>query len=281
VLLAGELALAVLVHRRESALGAPAPFHFPVESARLLVEEGVSGPIFAADQHGGYLTFAVPALRPYIDTRLVLHTGPEYADYLSLFDDPARFDALDARENFNAVVLTTAYPDRYLGLIWHLANSANWRLVATDGSEVLFLRDGAPLALGERGTVDAILQRLAERFAGAAAVHETARLHLARLLVVLGQSRQAEYVLSSLDSRPAAELRARAHFVAGEHPAAQGLAQILLLQDPRDVRSLALLAEIAIAESQPARAGEFLRRALALDPYDPEARSLVDRLGKN
>jgi Flp pilus assembly protein TadD len=211
----------------------------------------------------------------------VLHTGPEYADYLSLFDDPARFDALDARENFNAVVLTTAYPDRYLGLIWHLANSANWRLVATDGSEVLFLRDGAPLALGERGTVDAILQRLAERFAGAAAVHETARLHLARLLVVLGQSRQAEYVLSSLDSRPAAELRARAHFVAGEHPAAQGLAQILLLQDPRDVRSLALLAEIAIAESQPARAGEFLRRALALDPYDPEARSLVDRLGKN
>lgn len=281
VLLAGELALAVLVHRRESALGAPAPFHFPVESARLLVEKGVAGPIFTADQHGGYLTFAVPALRPYIDTRLVLHTGAEYADYLALFDDPVRFDALDAREKFNAVVLTTAYPDRYLGLIWHLANSANWRLVATDGSEVLFLREGVPLALGERATVDGILQRLAERFAGATAVHETSRLHLARLLVVLGQARQAEYVLSSLDSRPAAELRARVHFVAGEHRAAEGLAQILLQQDPRDVRSLALLAEIAIAESQPARAGEFLRRALALDPYDPEARSLVDRLQKN
>lgn len=280
LLLGAEMVLAVLVQQRESALGAPTPFHFPVETARLLVEKGVVGPIFAPDQHGGYLTFTVPALRPYIDTRLVLHTGQEYADYLSLFDNPARFDALDAQEKFNAVVLTTAYPDRYLGLIWHLGNSSEWRLVATDGVEVLFLRQGTPLALGERATIDAILQRLAGRFGEATALHEAARLHLARLLIVLGQSGQAEYVLSSLDSLPAAQLRARAHFVAGEHRAAEGLAQILLLQDPRDVRSLALLAEIAAAENQPMKARDFLRRALTVDPYDAEARSLVDRLEK-
>jgi tetratricopeptide (TPR) repeat protein len=208
----------------------------------------------------------------------VLHTGQEYVDYLSLFDDPARFDALDDREKFNAVVLTTAYPDRYLGLIWHLAGSSHWRLVATDGSEVLFLREGTELALGDRATIDAILQRLAARFTGHAALSEAARLHLARLLVVLGQSRQAEHVLSNLDSRPAAELRARAHFVAGEHRAAEGLAQILLLQDPRDVRSLALLAEIAVAEGQPGRAGQLLRRALAINPYDGESLSIVERL---
>jgi len=280
VLLGAELGLAVLVQMRESALGLPTPFHFPVEAARLLVEKGVTGPIFAADQHGGYLTFTVPGVRPYIDTRLVLHTGQEYAEYLSLFDDPARFDALDAREKFNAVILTTAYPDRYLGLIWHLAVSHDWRLVSTDGAEVLFLRQGTALALGERATVDAILQRLAQRFGGAAALHDAARIHLARLLVVLGQSRQAEYVLSDLDSLPAAQLRARAHFVAGEHRAAEGLAHILLLQDPRDIRSLALLAEIAVSESQSGKAREFLRRALAIDPYDSEARALVDRLEK-
>jgi len=80
----------------------------------------------------------------------VLHSAEEYADYLALFDDPARFDALAARENFGAVVLTTAYPDRSLGLIWHLANSTNWRLAYTDGYEVLLLRDGPALALGER-----------------------------------------------------------------------------------------------------------------------------------
>jgi len=278
VLLGAELGLALLVQKRESALGEPTPFHFPVESARLLAEKGVVGPVFAADQHAGYLTFMVRALRPYIDTRLVLHTGQEYADYLSLFDDPTRFDALDAQEKFNAVVLTTSYPDRYLGLIWHLAGSADWRLASTDGAEVLFLRQGTPLALGERATIDAILQRLAVRFGGATTLHEVARLHLARLLVVLGQCQQAEYVLSSLDSRPAAQLRPRAQFVAGEHSAAEGLAHILILQDPRDVRSLALLAEIAVAEGQAGRAEEFLRRALAINPYDAEARSLVDRL---
>jgi hypothetical protein len=277
-LLGGELLLAGLVLSREPAPGSPTPFHFPVESARRLAGMRAAGPVFAADQHGGYLSFAVPSLRPYIDTRLVLHTEKEYADYLALFDDPARFDALNAREHFGAVVLTTAYPDRYLGLIWHLADSADWRLAYTDGYEVLFLREGPALALGERATVDAILDELAVRFGGHTQVLELARLHLARLLIVLGQSRQAEYVLATLNSRPAAQLRARAHFAAGELRAAEALARILLLQDPRDVRSLALLAEIASTDSQPGRAGEWLRRALAIDPYDPEARSIAERI---
>ena len=277
-LLGGELALAGLMQSREPAPGSPTPFHFPVESARRLAGMRASGPVFAADQHGGYLSFAVPLLRPYIDTRLVLHTAQEYADYLALFDDPARFDALDARQNFSAVVLTTAYPDRYLGLIWHLAGSPDWRLAYTDGYEVLFLREGRGLALGERATIESILDELAARFGSHTELLEAARLHLARLLVVLGQSRQAEYVLAALDSRPAAQLRARAHFAAGELRAAEALARILLLQDPRDVRSLALLAEIASAENQPERVGEWLRRALAIDPYDPEARSIAERV---
>jgi tetratricopeptide (TPR) repeat protein len=280
-LLGGELVLAGFVQKREPTPGRPTPFHFPVESARRLAGMHASGPVFAADQHGGYLSFAVPSLQPYIDTRLVLHSAQEYADYLALFDDPARFDALDARENFGAVVLTTAYPDRFLGLIWHLASSTSWRLAYTDGYEVLFLRDGPSLALGERATVDAILDELAARFGGHQELHETARLHLARLLVVLGQSRQAEYVLSSLDSRPAAQLRARALFAAGELRAAEALARILLLQDPRDVRSLALLAEIASAANQPGKAGEWLRRALAIDPYDPEARAIAERFRRH
>src|ERR1017187_6675406 len=277
-LLGGEVALAVRLQTREPAPGTPTPFHFPVESARWLARLHVAGPVFAADQHGGYLTFAAPSLRPYIDTRLVLHTGEEYADYLALFDSPERFDALAASAKFGAVVLVTTHPDRYLGLIWHLYRSPNWRLAYTDGYEVLFLREGPSLALGERAAVDSILGELAARFGAGAPLAEAARLHLARLLVVLGQSQQAQYVLSSLDSRPAAELRARAHFAAGELRAAETLARIILAQDPGDVRSLALLAEIAASQGQPDKAAERLRQALAIDPYDPEARSLAERL---
>jgi hypothetical protein len=277
-LLAAEVALAVLLHAREPAAGSPTPFHFPVESARLLLQQHMAGPVFAADHHGGYLTFTCPSVRPYIDTRLVLHSGDEYAEYLGLFDSPERFDTLDSEANFVAVVLTTAYPDRYLGLIWHLARSSDWHLAYTDGYEVLFLRDGPRLALGERATVDAIVSESGARFGAGTELAEAARIHLARLLVVLGHSRQAQYVLSSLASRPAAELRARAHFAAGELRAAETLAHILLLQDPRDRRSLTLLAEIAAGRGQTDMAAAHLRQALAIDPYDPEARSLAERL---
>ncbi len=278
-LLGGEVALAVLLQTREPAPGSPTPFHFPVESARLLARLRVAGPVFAADQHGGYLSFAVPSLHPYIDTRLILHTGEEYADYLALFDNPERFDLLDGSAKFRAVVLATTYPDRYLGLIWHLDRAPDWHLAYTDGYEVLFLREGPSLALGERATVDSILGELAARFGAGTGLAEAARLHLARLLVVLGHSQQAQYVLASLDSRPAAQLRARAHFAAGELRAAETLARILLAQDPRDVRSLALLAEIAAGQGRPDQAVQRLRQALTLDPYDPEARSLAERMG--
>ena len=279
-LLGGEVALAVLLQTREPAVGSPTPFHFPVESARLLTRLRMTGPVFAADQHGGYLSFTLPALRPYIDTRLVLHTGEEYADYLALFDSPERFDALDGSAKFRAVVLATTYPDRYLGLIWHLARSPDWRLAYTDGYEVLFLREGPGPALGERASVDSILGEHAARFGVGTPLAEAARLHLARLLVVLGHSQQAQYVLAGLDSQPATQLRSRAHFAAGELRAAETLARILLAQNPRDVRSLALLAEIAAGRGQPDRAVERLRQALAIDPYDPEARSLAERMGR-
>jgi hypothetical protein len=276
--LAGELALAGVALAREAPVGEPTPFHFPVESARVLARMGATGPVFTPDQYGGYLLFTLPAMRPYIDTRLVLHTGAEYADYLALFDEPARFDALAAAQRFNAVVLTTSNPDQYLGLVAHLASDPSWHLSYTDGYEVLFTREGPAMALDDPFTVDSILRQLAARFGDHTALHAAARLTLARLLIVVGQSRQAARVLAGLDSWAAAELRARASFAAGELAAAEGLARILVRARPRDVRSLTLLAELAVAHREPARAWEWLRRALAIDPYDAEARAVVERL---
>jgi predicted Zn-dependent protease len=241
----------------------------------LLARRGASGRIFAPDQHGGYLAFSVPALRPYIDTRLILHSAREYEDYLAVFDDPSRFDALDAQERFDYVVLTTSYPDRYLRLIVHLAAGTTWKLLYTDGSEVLFARHGTAVSLADREVVDAAAAELDGRYRSRPEERAAARLNLARLLIVVGQSAAAERVLAPLASPAAAHLRARGHLAAGDLDAAESLARVTLLDDPTDVRSLTLLAEIAVARRSADDARSYLGRALAADPYDPEARALL------
>ncbi|MEP6654859.1 MAG: hypothetical protein ABJA82_15960, partial [Myxococcales bacterium] len=275
--IATEMALALLALRREAPIGTPTPFHFPTESARVLARMNARGPVFAPDHYGGYLTLAVPALHPYIDTRLVLHSAREYQDFLSVVDEPARFDDLDARERFAYVVLTTAYPDRYLGLVAHLASSPGWRLLYTDGSEVLFARNGPAVTLSDPATVERIAAELDARFDTAPDQRAAARLNLARLLVVVGETAGAERVLGPLTGRAATQLRARVHFAAGELAAAQTLAELLLAGDAHDVRSLTLLAEIAIGRRS-SRAREYLARALSASPYDPEARAVLSRL---
>jgi hypothetical protein len=280
-LLVGELGLVCWAAARETPPGSPTPFHFPVESVRRLAAARVTGPVFAPDQHGGYVELMLPGATPYIDTRLVLHTGAEYAEYLSLFAEPSAFDALDASiAGFSAVILTTAYPDSYLGLIAHLAADPSWSLAYTDGYEILFTRgDSLPaIRLSERSTVDTIGAELEARFRSRPEILAAARLNLARLLVVLGELGGAEHVLMAIDSRPAVQLRAHAELAAGELGAAESLGQILVDADVHDVQGLTLLAEIAAARGQPTRAADWLRRSLAVDPYDPEARALVARL---
>ncbi len=276
--LGGNLAAATVALAREAPVGAPTPFHFPTESARILAERGATGTVFAPDHASGYLELFVPGLRPYIDTRLILHSAGEYADYLGVFDEPASFDALDARQRFDYVVLTTAYPDRYLGLISHLAADAAWRLVYTDGFEVLFARTGESVDVGDPGTVARIATALDRRYASLPQAGAAARVDLARLLVVLGHPASALAVLDAVDSRAAAELRARAQLAAGDLAAAEALARVRLAASPDDVRSLTLLAEVALARETPDEARRYLAHALAVDPYDPEARGVLARL---
>ena len=76
----------------------------------------------------------------------------------------------------------------------------------------------------------------------------------------------------------AANLRARGDFAAGDLDAAESLARVLLVDDPCDMRSLTLLAEIAVARRSTEDARTYLSRALSVDPYDPEARALLAHL---
>jgi hypothetical protein len=236
------------------------------------------GPIFAPDQHGGFLEWSVPALRPYLDTRLVLHTAGEYRDYLAVLDDPERFNALDAAVGFRYVLLSTANPDRYLALLARIAADPRWHLVFTDGYEALFSREGPALDLGDRNTVDAIASQVTARFHQRPALLNAARMHLARALIVLGHPGAAERMLAALHSRVASRLRARARFAAGDVAAAEALARVLAQQDPSDRGTLTLLAEITLATGRRSEALTFVSAALSTSPYDPGARAILARL---
>jgi hypothetical protein len=283
VVLLGLFGLIGSAAAREPSLRAVTPFRFPVQSAGIIAAHGGEGSIFSADHQGGYLIWKLyPAFRPFIDTRLILRTPDEYDDYLALADDPLRFDAFQARHHFDYVVLPVAYPDRYLSLIAYLYESPAWALVHTDGSEVLFARrdltGSTRLDLGSPDTIDHILSGLTERYAGRARLLAAARLQLATLELAVREFTEAERVLRPSSDAPALALLAKARLLAGDIDAAEKIGTRLLTQQRRDVRGLDLLAQVSVRRGELSRALGYLRRALAIDPYDGEAASLLSAL---
>jgi tetratricopeptide (TPR) repeat protein len=269
---------------RESRLAEPSPFRVPASSAARLAAMPEGGKVFCADHHGGYLIWTLyPRFRPYIDTRLVLRSADEYATYLRLADEPERFDAFQARHGFAYVVLPVLFPERYQRLIAHLYESGEWKLLYTDGSEVLFgrrdlTRDVAEQRLAEASDAEHILLELQQRYGGLPKVHAAARLSLATLLGALGQFEPARRALAGLATPEARALGARLHFAAGDLDAAQKIARQGLASDRDDVRSLNLMALIALRRGEASQGLGFLRRALSVRPFDPEATQLLDKL---
>lgn len=281
--LAAVLTVSSVAAARESTLSQPSPFRVPSESAERLAALRGGADVFSADHHGGYLIWRLfPRYRPYIDTRLVLRTPHEYAEYLSFADEPERFDAFQEQKQFGYVVLPVAYPDRYLGLIAHLYRSPAWKLLYTDGSEVLFgRRDGTEQPaqnLANPATVTEIVNGLERRFAEQPKLLAAARLHLATLSIAVGETARAEAVLADLRTPEAEALRARCRFAAGDLDSARAIATRQLARDHDDVYSLSLLARVALERGELQQGAAFVRRALRIDPFDGEARRLLSSL---
>jgi hypothetical protein len=287
--LVAVLALASTAAAREPSLAAPAPWRAPVGSARVIaaraatIDDVGGGAIFAADQFGGYLIWTLaPRYKPYMDTRLVLRSTEEFAEYLAIVDDPTRFDAWEQRHPMTYVLLPVGYPDRYLGLVAHLYATARWTLVYTDGAEVLFARrEAAPalvdgVDLASPATIDDLRAGVERRFAGAPALAEAGRLQLATLELAVGEPTQAERALGTSRSDDAEALRGRCRLAAGDLDAAARAAESLLARDHDDVRSLDLLAVIEARRGDSTKALALLRRALAVNPFDVEARRILD-----
>jgi tetratricopeptide (TPR) repeat protein len=272
--------------RAETPLYEPAPFRIPAGAALRIAAGPGGGRVFAADHYGGYLIWTLyPLAKPYIDTRLVLRTADEYAEFLALADYPARFAAFDRRHRFDWVALPTVFPDRYLGLVQTLARDPAWRLVYTDGSETLFARSEAGSAgvdLGTRTTTEAIAATLEQRHGGQPAVLAAARRHLARLDLALGHNGEARHLLAAMPATDfaARALLARSHLLAGDTATAEAMAQRLLADADDPVPALNLLALAALSSGRSQQALEYLRRALHEDPYDPEARGILEQLSE-
>jgi hypothetical protein len=268
---------------RESSLAEAAPWRAPTESARVIAARGGQGTIFAADQFGGYLTWRLyPSFRPYIDTRLVLRTPQEFAEYLGVVDEPARFDAWERGHRFDYVVLPVSYPERFRRLIAHLYASDRWTLIFTDGAETLFARrDASPVEhadgwdLSAPDVNDRILGELGRRFGASPRVYEAARLQLATLDLTVGAAAAAERVLAGTEGQGARALAARCRLAAGDLDGAERAAEALLARDAADVSSLDVLAAIAARRGDSSRAVSLLRRALEVDPFDGEAGLLL------
>ena len=286
--LLGVVALVLIARRHETPIAAPAPFRVPAAAvAHLPPAPAGGGRIFTADHYGGYVTWArFPGYRPFIDTRLVLHTGQEYQEFLGLLDNPLRWDEFQRRQNFDHALLPAAFPDRYLGLIRHLAAAPDWRLTFTDGSEVLFSHVVPGTAakpaidLDDVTVVDGIVADLDRRLPVDNEAGRAARRHLARLLLVLDHVDRARDVLARLpaDDLDGQALHARSFLLAGDATRAAELGEGLLARAGDVPAVLDLLALTAVARGDAPAALGYLRRALAADPFDGEARALLDRL---
>jgi hypothetical protein len=274
------LLTAAVAAAREPTLAEPAPFRTPVESAKIIAGLPGEGTVFCADHHGGYLIWSLyPRFRPYIDTRLVLRTPAEFAEYLEIADTPERFDAFQRAHDFAYVVLPVAYPDRYLGLIAHLDASPDWKVLFTDGTEVLFGRRTAGTDggwdLGSPATTDRVLAVDRSKFRTDPRLFDAARIHLATLDMMVGEFREAERILADAPSPEAHALRARGRLASGNLRGAEEIGDALLRANGSDTRALDVLAVVHARRGEALEATSLLRRALSLDPYDIEATSLL------
>jgi len=281
--LLGVAALAGTAAAAESSIARPTPFRMPEESVRRIAAGRDVRPVFAADNYGGYLIWQLaPRNRPYIDTRLILRTRAEFEEYLALLDEPRRFDAFERRFDFGYVALPTEYPDRYLGLIAHLYASPRWKLVFTDGTETLFARRSSPgdtgWDLAAPATTDRVLADLAARFGTETELANAARRQLARLQLMTGAADEADRVLAGTHGAEAEALRARGMLARGDAAGAKKIATRLLRQHPDNLNVLDLLAMVALADGRRDDATRLLRQVLSDDPFDSEARTILQRM---
>jgi tetratricopeptide (TPR) repeat protein len=206
----------------------------------------------------------------------VIRTAKQFSDYLLVLDQPGRFAACHRNYDFRAAVLPTT--GRYRKLVRHLYGDPGWSLAYTDGAQALFLPDGSavPVDLSSEKTIAEIRNELDARYEDNPIVARRAVYHLASLLFLLGQYQRAAEILYAQLSPEARALLARCQYRLGQYDDARGLCLEVLAEKRDDIDCLNLLALIALEEADFARALEQIEKVLRMDPYNPEARQILE-----
>jgi len=295
--LAGLAAMGVhryLSARSDIPLGEIAPFRVPLAAVAKLERFKRDSPgwraararpisVFSSVRYGGYLIWKLyPQLRPSMDGRLVLRSAARFADYLDLLEHPRRFDRYSQRRRMQIALVPSAMPDRYLPLAVHLYSSRRWRLVDSDGTEMLFVRDdmrlpgsGRAVDLTDSSEVKAIAERLRQRWQRTPAVLEKATIHFARLLAAVDQLEQSERLLRDQTGYEAQTLRARVLHLLGKRDQARRIAERLVASNADDVNNVILLARLHAEQGRIRVALDLLAQALDRSPHSPQVRQAI------
>jgi hypothetical protein len=262
--------------KREGSVARVAPFTIPKESAEVLEKHTAGGNLFNSVRFGGYLIWArYPKWRPIIDGRLVIRSAKQFAGYLRVLDQPERFRAYHDNYDFAAAVLPTT--GRYRRLVKHLYDDPGWSPVYTDGTQVLFVPgESASMDLSSKETIEKIQTELDARYEDNPAIARRAVYNLASLLFLLGHHQQAAEILYSQFTPRARALLARCQYRLGDLDDARKLSMEVLSKKREDIDSLNLLALIALEEADFARALELIEKVLRLDPFNQEARQILE-----
>lgn len=263
--------------KHEGSVARVAPFTTPGESAAILKKRAGGGALFNSVRYGGYLIWALhPRWQPIIDGRLVIRTAKQFSDYLLVLDQPGRFTTYHQNYDFQAAVLPAT--GRYRKLVRHLYDDPDWSLVYTDGTQALFVpgESTSVVDLSLKETIEEIQNELDARYEDNPAIARRSVYNLASLLFLLGHYQQAAEILYSQFTPEARALLARCQYRLGDFDDARKLSLEVLQKKRDDIDSLNLLALLALEEADYSRALEYVEKVLRLDPFNLEARQILE-----
>ncbi len=182
------------------------PFSHPTESAEIIRNNNLSSRIFNADRYGGYLIWKLyPSLKVSHDTRLSLRSKEFYREYLAIIGNPELFNEYARQRGITYAVIPVAPVDCYLPLASALYSDPRWKMIFTDGAEVLFAADTvtrfAGIDMDSPEIIDSICAGLRTRFGDSKQVYRESLLRLRRWCMAVGAYGSARKIYLFSDNR--------------------------------------------------------------------------------